>query len=103
VDNQSQSRFVLTAGGTHIYGHGLVGFSDLAPAIKRQFGGLPEGLNLSATVGLALPTGGQSISGSSYNPYPQLPWTQDLGNGWTATAALGFAALGAITLSGLRQ
>jgi len=71
-----------------IYGHGSVGFSDLAPAIKRQFEGLPEGLNLSAAVGLALPTGRQSISGGGYNPYFQFPWTQDLGNGWTAGGML---------------
>lgn len=45
-----------------IYGHGPVGFSDIAPAIKHQFGGLPQGTNLSATVGLALPTGAQAIT-----------------------------------------
>jgi len=67
-----------------IYGHGPVGFSDIAPAIKHQFGGLPAGTNLSATVGLALPTGAQAISGSGYNPYLQFPWTQDLGGGWAA-------------------
>jgi hypothetical protein len=31
-------------------GHGPSGFSDVAPAIKHQFGGLPEGTNLSASV-----------------------------------------------------
>src|SRR5580704_6236190 len=67
-----------------IDGHGPVGFSDIAPAIKHQFGGLPQGTNLSATVGLAVPTGAQAISGSGYNPYLQFPWTQDLGGGWTA-------------------
>jgi hypothetical protein len=65
-------------------GHGPSGFSDVAPAIKHQFGGLPAGTNLSATVGLGLPTGARSISGSGLNPYLQFPWTQDLGGGWTA-------------------
>jgi hypothetical protein len=64
-------------------GHGPTGFSDVAPAIKHQFGGLPAGTNLSATVGLGLPTGARSISGSGLNPYLQFPWTQDLGDGWT--------------------
>jgi hypothetical protein len=67
-----------------IDGHGPSGFSDVAPAIKHQFGGLPAGTNLSATVGLGLPTGARSISGSGLNPYLQFPWTQDLGGGWTA-------------------
>jgi hypothetical protein len=67
-----------------VSGHGPSGFSDVAPAIKHQFQGLPEGLNLSGTVGLALPTGAKTISGSGYNPYLQLPWTKDLGDDWTA-------------------
>jgi hypothetical protein len=67
-----------------IDGHEPVGFSDIAPAIKHQFGGLPQGTNLSATAGLTLPTGARVISGSGYNPYLQFPWTQDLGEGWTA-------------------
>jgi len=37
-----------------IHGHGPSGFSDVAPAIKHQFGGLPDGTNLSATIGLGL-------------------------------------------------
>jgi hypothetical protein len=71
-----------------VSGHGPSGFSDVAPAVKHQFGGLPEGLNLSATVGLGLPTGAQAISGSGLNPYLQFPWTQDLGGGWTAGGML---------------
>jgi hypothetical protein len=69
-------------------GHGPSGFSDVAPAIKHQFGGLPEGTNLSATAGLGLPTGARVISGSGFNPYLQCPWTQDLGDGWTAGGML---------------
>ena len=71
-----------------VYGHGPSGFSDVAPAIKHQFGGLPDGTNLSATVGLGLPTGARAISGSGLNPYLQFPWTQDLGGGWTAGGML---------------
>jgi hypothetical protein len=71
-----------------VSGRGPSGFSDVAPAIKHQFSGLAEGLNLSATVGLGLPTGAQAISGSGLNPYLQFPWTQDLGSGWTAGGML---------------
>jgi hypothetical protein len=67
-----------------INGHGPSGFSDIAPAIKHQLTGLPTGLNASLTAGLAFPTGATAISGSGYNPYLQLPWTEDLGDGWTA-------------------
>jgi hypothetical protein len=42
-------------------GHGPSEFSDVAPAVKHQFGGLPEGLNLSATVGLGLPGFGRRL------------------------------------------
>jgi len=45
---------------------------------------LPLGLNASLTAGLAFPTGARLISGTGYNPYLQLPWTKDLGDGWTA-------------------
>ncbi len=71
-----------------INGHGPSGFSDVAPAIKHQLQGLPTGLNASLTAGLALPSGAQAISGSGYNPYLQLPWTEDLGGGWTAGGML---------------
>ncbi len=67
-----------------IVGHGPSGFSDIAPAIKHQFQELPSGLNLSGTVGLALPTGAKAFFGNGYNPYLQFPWTYDLGGGWTA-------------------
>jgi hypothetical protein len=67
-----------------VSGHGASGFSDVAPAIKHQLQGLPTGLNASVTAGLAFPTGATAISGNGYNPYLQLPWTKDLGDGWTA-------------------
>jgi len=71
-----------------VSGHGPSGFSDVAPAIKHQFGDLPEGTSLSATVGLALPTGARAILGSGYNPYLQFPWTQQIAEGWTAGGML---------------
>ena len=58
------------------------GFSDLAPAIKREFGPLPGDFELSATAGLAVPTGTSKISGLGFNPYLQFPWSRELGGGW---------------------
>jgi hypothetical protein len=71
-----------------ITGHGPSGFSDIAPAVKHQFGGLREGTSLSATAGLAFPTGAQRISGSGYNPYLQFPWSQAIAEGLTAAGML---------------
>jgi hypothetical protein len=67
-----------------VSGHGPSGFSDIAPAIKHELLGLPTGLNASVTAGLAFPAGATAISGNGFNPYLQLPWTKDLGDGWTA-------------------
>src|SRR5258708_6802574 len=58
------------------------GFSDAAPAVKRQLEGLPEGFSLSATAGLGLPTGDRRIAGRGYGPYLQFPWAQALAGGW---------------------
>jgi len=71
-----------------VSGHGPSGFSSVAPAFKHQFDDLPVGTTLSVTAGLTLPTGAVRISGSGYNPYLQFPWTQDLGDGWTAGGML---------------
>ncbi|SRR5579859_445235 len=61
---------------------GAAGFSDLSPAIKRQFGHSPDGIEWSATVGLILPTGATRIAGEGYGAYAQIPWSKDLGAGW---------------------
>jgi hypothetical protein len=59
------------------------GFSDLSPAIKRQLGRLPGDIELSATVGLELPTGTSRIAGSGYGAYAQFPWSKEIGEGWS--------------------
>jgi hypothetical protein len=59
------------------------GFSDFSPAIKRQLGPLPGGIELSATAGLELPTGTAKIAGSGYGGYVQFPWSKELGDGWS--------------------
>ena len=58
------------------------GFSDISPALKHQIGPLPGDIELSATLGIALPTGNAALSGSGYQPYLQFPWSHPFGGGW---------------------
>ena len=60
----------------------LSGFSDISPALKHQIGPLPGGIDLSVTLGIALPTGNAAVSGSGYQPYLQFPWSHEFGGGW---------------------
>src|SRR5260370_14891749 len=61
-----------TTSALSLGGRSPSGFSDLAPAIKRQLGPLPGDFQLSGTIGLAVPTGTHGISSPGYNPYVQL-------------------------------
>jgi hypothetical protein len=61
------------------------GFGDLAPALKRQLGPLAGGIELSATVGLGLPTGATRVAGRGYQPYLQFPWSRELVDGWAVS------------------
>jgi hypothetical protein len=67
---------------------GQSGFLDLAPALKRQFGPLPGNIELSATLGLGLPTGTKAVAGRGYQPYLQFPWSHPLGEGWQVAGML---------------
>lgn len=58
------------------------GFGNVAPAIKYQFGSLPEPWNLSVTAGAGLPTGSPKIAGTGLQPYLQFPWSYEIGGGW---------------------
>jgi hypothetical protein len=63
-------------------GSASAGFSDFSPAIKRQLGNLPGDIELSATLGLELPTGTARIAGPGYGAYVQFPWSKEIGEGW---------------------
>jgi hypothetical protein len=63
-------------------GRAAAGYSDFSPAIKRQLGHLPGDIELSATVGLEIPTGTARIAGSGYGAYVQVPWSKEIGGGW---------------------
>src|ERR1700738_860667 len=58
------------------------GFSNVAPAVKWQISPLPGKVDLSAVVGVALPTGTTDIAGPGAQPYVQFPWSWELGRGW---------------------
>jgi Putative MetA-pathway of phenol degradation len=64
------------------------GFSNLAPAIKWQPGPLPGEVDLSVTVGAALPAGRARLVGRGPQPYLQLPWSRELGDGWGVSGML---------------
>ena len=64
--------------------HGVDGTTNIGPAVKHQFQDLPDGLTLSGTVGSFLNTGDKSIAGRGPAPYVQMPWSYDLGDGWSA-------------------
>lgn len=65
-----------------LHGRATAGYSDFSPAIKRQLGHLPGDIELSATVGLEIPTGTVRIAGSGYGAYVQFPWSKEIGGGW---------------------
>ncbi len=58
------------------------GFSDVAPALKWQISPIPGKVDLSAVVGVALPTGSAGIAGRGAQPYVQFPWSLELHGGW---------------------
>jgi hypothetical protein len=61
---------------------GSSGFSDVAPAMKWQISPLPGKIDLSMTIGVALPTGAAAIAGRGVQPYLQFPWSWELHDGW---------------------
>jgi Putative MetA-pathway of phenol degradation len=74
---------------THtVHGSEPSGFSDSAPAVKKQIGPLPGNIELSATLGLGLPTAAAAVSGRGYQPYLQFPWSHPIVEGWEITGML---------------
>jgi hypothetical protein len=66
----------------NVGGPGNSGFSDVTPALKWQISPLPGKVDLSAVLGVALPTGSVRIAGPGAQPYLQLPWSWELHSGW---------------------
>jgi Putative MetA-pathway of phenol degradation len=65
-----------------IRGQASSGFSNVTPAIKWQISPMPGKFDLSATVGVGLPTGTTGITGPGAQPYLQFPWSRELSAGW---------------------
>jgi hypothetical protein len=66
-----------------LHTEGPRGFSDVAPAVKRQIDGLPGDFVVSAVAGAGVPTGAKRISGPSFDPYIQFPWSREIAEGWS--------------------
>jgi hypothetical protein len=66
-----------------IRGQAGSGFSNVTPAVKWQISPMPGTLDLSATVGVGLPTGATNIAGPGVQPYLQFPWSRELAYGWS--------------------
>jgi hypothetical protein len=64
------------------------GFGDVAPGLKWQISPAPGDFDLSATFGMALPTGSQAIAGPGVQPYLQFPWSKKLTEDWSLSGML---------------
>jgi hypothetical protein len=60
----------------------ITGWSNASPALKWQLGPLPADIDLSATMGLGLPTGTAAVTGPGLQPYLQFPWSRAFADGW---------------------
>jgi Putative MetA-pathway of phenol degradation len=61
---------------------GASGWTDVTPAVKWQISPVPTKIDLSMTIGAALPTGTSAIAGRGVQPYLQFPWSWQLRDGW---------------------
>jgi hypothetical protein len=58
------------------------GFTDLAPAVKWQISPVPGKIDLSAVIGMGLPTGTTRLVGPGPQPYVQFPWSWEVSELW---------------------
>ena len=70
-------------------GAGMVGATNIAPAIKHQFLDVPDGVTLSGAIGTQINSGDKTLAGRGPAPFVQLPWSYDLGQGWSANGMYG--------------
>ncbi len=67
---------------TAFRGLAAAGFGDVAPAVKWQISPVPGKVDLSMTIGAALPTGAIGLAGPGVQPYLQFPWSIEITKGW---------------------
>jgi Putative MetA-pathway of phenol degradation len=66
-----------------ISGPDAMGFGDTTFGIKEQLGPLPRGFDLSVIFAVSLPLGASGVSSHGYDPFIKLPWSKELGGGWS--------------------
>ena len=64
------------------------GFTNVAPAVKWQISPIPGKIDLSAVVGIGLPTGTKPLVGPGPQPYVQFPWSWELTAKWSVNGML---------------
>ena len=69
-------------------GEAADGFTNVAPGLKWQISPDPGKFDLSATFGVALPTGSKTLNGPGAQPYVQFPWSYELSRGWGLSGML---------------
>src|SRR5205823_10116178 len=73
---------------------------DLSIGFKRQIGPLPGGFDVSVIVAASLPTGSSSQTSHRIDPFLKIPWSRELGHGWSIG---GMASLFWLTEEGRRN
>ena len=84
IRDHTELRLVLPAYVQSISGaHDSSGISDIAVGFKRQLGPLPGGIDVSLIVATSLPTGGSVQTTHRADPFFKIPWSRELGEGWS--------------------
>jgi hypothetical protein len=64
-------------------GTGSFGVTDISIGFKHQLGPLPGGFDLSLIVATSVPTGVADKTTHRLDPFLKVPWSRELGNGWS--------------------
>ena len=62
---------------------GSSGVTDISIGFKQQLGPLPSGFDLSMIVATSVPTGTAGRTTHRLDPFLKVPWSRELGNGWS--------------------
>ena len=62
---------------------GSSGLTDISIGFKQQVGPLPGGLDLSLIVATSAPSGSSDKTTHRLDPFLKIPWSRELGNGWS--------------------
>jgi len=59
------------------------GVTDISVGLKQQLGPLPGGFDLSLIAATSVPTGTAGKTSHRLDPFLKIPWSRELGNGWS--------------------